>query len=60
MNGDRAVFLDKDGTLIPNLPYNVDPGLMSLMPGVGEGLALLKRWRRATTHIASSKRANTR
>lgn len=36
-----AVFLDKDGTVIVNVPYNVDPNLMELMPGVGEGLQRL-------------------
>lgn len=38
----RAVFLDKDGTLIENVPYNVDPNLISLLPGVKEGLLSLK------------------
>jgi histidinol-phosphate phosphatase family protein len=41
MNSDRAVFLDKDGTLIENVPYNVAPDLIRLTPGAGEGLALL-------------------
>jgi len=40
MNGDRAVFLDKDGTLIEDIPYNVDPALIRLGPGAEEGLAL--------------------
>ena len=31
--GDRAVFLDKDGTLIDDVPYNVDPALIRLAPG---------------------------
>jgi D-glycero-D-manno-heptose 1,7-bisphosphate phosphatase len=39
----RAVFLDKDGTLLENVPYNVDPDLMRLAPGVGEALLLLQR-----------------
>jgi D-glycero-D-manno-heptose 1,7-bisphosphate phosphatase len=29
----RAVFLDKDGTLIPDIPYNVNPGLITLEQG---------------------------
>ena len=29
----RAVFLDKDGTIIENVPYNVDPELIRLDPG---------------------------
>lgn len=41
MNGDRAVFLDKDGTLIEDIPYNVDPALIRLGPGAQEGLVLL-------------------
>lgn len=36
-----AIFLDKDGTVIVNVPYNVDPNLIELMPGVGEGLQRL-------------------
>ena len=38
----KAIFLDKDGTLIPDVPYNVDPDLIILQPGVIEGLKLLK------------------
>jgi histidinol-phosphate phosphatase family protein len=38
---DRAVFLDKDGTLIENVPYNVDPGRIRLLDGAGEALAQL-------------------
>ncbi len=38
---DRAVFLDKDGTLVPDVPYNVDPDRVSLMPGAAAGLRLL-------------------
>ncbi|EKE43846.1 hypothetical protein OCGS_2180 [Oceaniovalibus guishaninsula JLT2003] len=36
-----AILLDKDGTLIEDVPYNVDPDLIRLTPGAGEGLALL-------------------
>lgn len=35
---NKAVFLDKDGTLIENVPYNVDPSKISLFPGVGLAL----------------------
>ena len=38
----RAVFLDKDGTLIRNIPYNVDPARIELLPRVGEGLRQLQ------------------
>ena len=39
----KAVFLDKDGTLVEDVPYNVDPGRLRLLPGALEGLALLSR-----------------
>jgi D-glycero-D-manno-heptose 1,7-bisphosphate phosphatase len=39
----KAVFLDKDGTLIENVPYNVDPALIRLMPGTVQGLRKLCR-----------------
>jgi histidinol-phosphate phosphatase family protein len=42
MTGARAVFLDKDGTLVENVPYNVDPDLIRLAPGAAEGLAALR------------------
>lgn len=38
----KAVFLDKDGTIIPDVPYNVNPNLILLEKGVPEGLKLLK------------------
>lgn len=34
----RAVFLDKDGTLIEDVPYNVDPAQIGLTAGAGMGL----------------------
>ncbi len=37
----KAVFLDKDGTLIENLPYNINPEKIRLMPGTLTGLKLL-------------------
>jgi rfaE bifunctional protein kinase chain/domain len=39
--GRPAVFLDKDGTLIFDTPYNVDPNLMRLTPGALEALRAL-------------------
>ena len=36
-----AVFLDKDGTLVPDLPYNADPQQITLLPGVADGLSRL-------------------
>jgi histidinol-phosphate phosphatase family protein len=38
---EPVVFLDKDGTLIDNVPYNVDPALVRLAPGAADGLARL-------------------
>src|SRR4051794_39180301 len=37
----RAIFLDKDGTLIEDVPYNVDPGRIRLAEGAAEGLRSL-------------------
>lgn len=37
----RAVFLDKDGTLVENVPYNVDPARIRLAAGAVEGLRAL-------------------
>ncbi len=36
-----AVFIDKDGTLVENVPYNVDPAKLKFMPGAFEALAAL-------------------
>lgn len=38
-----AVFLDKDGTLIENIPYNVDPEQMKFTPNAELGLQLLQQ-----------------
>ena len=38
----KAIFIDKDGTLIPDIPYNVNPALIQLHKGVVEGLRLLQ------------------
>jgi len=38
---NKAVFLDKDGTLIHDLPYNVDPSLITWQNGVFEALSSL-------------------
>lgn len=35
----KAIFLDKDGTLIEDVPYNVDPGKIRLLPRAAEGAA---------------------
>jgi D-glycero-D-manno-heptose 1,7-bisphosphate phosphatase len=36
-----AVFLDKDGTLLVDVPFNADPALMELSPGAASALARL-------------------
>jgi D,D-heptose 1,7-bisphosphate phosphatase len=38
----RAVFLDKDGTLVDDIPYNVDPALLTLAPNAGAALRRLR------------------
>jgi len=37
----KAIFLDKDGTLVDDLPYNVEPRRIHLVPGAGLALRLL-------------------
>jgi histidinol-phosphate phosphatase family protein len=37
-----GVFLDKDGTLVEDVPYNVNPEQVRLAVGTGEGLATLQ------------------
>lgn len=37
----KAVFLDKDGTLIEDIPYNVDPNRIQLTPEVTQALQKL-------------------
>src|SRR5690606_15647144 len=38
----KAIFIDKDGTLIPNIPYNVDPEKITLSNKATEGLLKLQ------------------
>lgn len=40
----KAVFLDKDGTIVPDIPYNVNTDLITLNEGVIEGLQLLQSY----------------
>lgn len=37
----KAVFLDKDGTLVEDIPYNINPSLIQLTPNAGAALQLL-------------------
>ena len=39
--GTPAVFLDKDGTLVNDVPYNVEPAAIALAPGAAEAARLL-------------------
>lgn len=39
----KAVFLDKDGTLVDNIHYNAEPRRMTLCSGAGAALRLLSR-----------------
>lgn len=39
---NKAIFLDKDGTLIDDIPYNVNPDLICLKGSVIEGLQKLQ------------------
>ncbi len=34
----RAVFVDKDGTLVEDVPYNVDPARISLTPNAADAV----------------------
>jgi D-glycero-D-manno-heptose 1,7-bisphosphate phosphatase len=38
----KAIFLDKDGTLISDIPYNVDPSLITLEPSAAEAI---RQWK---------------
>lgn len=38
----RAVLLDRDGTLVVDVPYNGDPDLVEPMPGARQSLDLLR------------------
>lgn len=38
----RAVFLDKDGTLIDDVPHNADPGKIRLSEGAGDALQAIQ------------------
>src|SRR3954452_5524524 len=41
MSGRPVVFLDKDGTVVEDLPYNVDPRRVRLAAGARHGIRLL-------------------
>lgn len=39
---NKVIFLDKDGTLVKNVPYNVDIPKIELQPGAAEALEALQ------------------
>lgn len=39
----RAIFLDKDGTLVEDVPYNVNPALLELTWHAGQALQILQQ-----------------
>ena len=41
MRHGRLVFIDKDGTLVENVPYNVEPALIRLTPGAERAIPRL-------------------
>lgn len=40
---EKAIFLDKDGTLIKDVPYNVDPARIKCYPDIFPALRLLQK-----------------
>ena len=45
MSGHRAVFLDRDGTIIEDVGYLSDPGRVRLLPGAAEAIRRLNEHR---------------
>ena len=43
LTGKPALFLDRDGTVIENVPYLNDPRQVSLIPGAREAIATFRR-----------------
>ena len=43
MRSGELVFIDKDGTLVENVPYNVDPALIRLAPGAERAIPRLAK-----------------
>jgi D-glycero-D-manno-heptose 1,7-bisphosphate phosphatase len=39
----KAVFIDKDGTLIPDVPYNINPNRITLYKDAGQALRQLQQ-----------------
>jgi D-glycero-D-manno-heptose 1,7-bisphosphate phosphatase len=51
----HAIFLDKDGTLVEDVPYNVDPALLSLTWHAGEALQMLQHQLGYAIYIVSNQ-----
>jgi histidinol-phosphate phosphatase family protein len=49
----RAVLLDRDGTLVVDVPYNGDPARVRPMPGAAEAVARLRREGVATAVVSN-------
>lgn len=43
-DANRAIFIDKDGTLIEDNPYNVDPSKIKFYPETGPALRLMAHY----------------
>ena len=41
-NMKKAIFIDKDGTIIKDVPYNIDLKKIKFLPGVLQGLKTLQ------------------
>jgi D-glycero-D-manno-heptose 1,7-bisphosphate phosphatase len=50
-----AIFIDKDGTLLDDVPYNVDPSLMHLAPGAFDALASFSKLEDVQLFIISNQ-----
>lgn len=44
INMHKAIFIDKDGTLIQNIPYSANSEEIQLIPSAGHGLFLLSQY----------------
>ena len=55
LNRRPAVFIDKDGTLVDNLPYNRDPARISLCSGAGEALHMLAQLGHALVVVSNQQ-----
>jgi D-glycero-D-manno-heptose 1,7-bisphosphate phosphatase len=53
MSARRAVFLDRDGTLMEEVHYCSDPALVRVLPGVSAALGRLKQAGFATVIITN-------